>query len=191
MGDATPDAHLGDELGLAEGTHVAGQHCWAAQQGPWPAGVIGSYLRVDHLLDLREDRGIVLEGTTLPNATLASQAQGRDIWVRGGKWSFPHRAMLPTRIPIGEFQDGVPFSPDLGMTRSTCKAPRDAWKFAVFAVLLTPALGGQMVSLAPIQELGTAVNMSSHDINSMLNTALPHLLCDNEQLRTQSPEAHF
>lgn len=44
MGDAAPDAHLRDELGLAEGAHVAGQHRRAAQQGPRPAGVIGSDL---------------------------------------------------------------------------------------------------------------------------------------------------
>lgn len=55
MGDAAPDAHLRNELGLAEGAHVAGQHRRAAQQGPWSARVIGSNLRVDHLLDLRED----------------------------------------------------------------------------------------------------------------------------------------
>lgn len=56
MGDATPDAHLRNELGLAEGAHVAGQHGRAAQEGPWPARVISSNLRVDHLLDLKEDR---------------------------------------------------------------------------------------------------------------------------------------
>ena len=55
VGDATPDAHLRNELGLAEGAHVAGQHRRAAQQGPWSARVIGSNLWVDHLLDLREE----------------------------------------------------------------------------------------------------------------------------------------
>lgn len=55
VGDAAPDAHLRNELGLAEGAHVAGQHRWAAQQGPWSARVISSNLRVDHLLDLREE----------------------------------------------------------------------------------------------------------------------------------------
>ena len=54
VGNAAPDAHLRNELGLAEGAHVAGQHRWAAQQRPWSAWVIGSNLRVDHLLDLRE-----------------------------------------------------------------------------------------------------------------------------------------
>lgn len=55
VGDAASDAHLRNELGLAEGAHVAGQHCRAAQEGPWPAGVVGGDLRVDHLLDLKEE----------------------------------------------------------------------------------------------------------------------------------------
>lgn len=36
-----------------------------------------------------------------------------------------------------------------------------------------------------------AVNGSSHDTCSILNTALPCLLCDNEQPRAQMLEAHF
>lgn len=77
MGNAAPDAHLRDELGLAEGTHVAGQHRWAAQQGPRPARVVGGDLRVDHLLDLREENRAQRVREDLP-ATIASARRGSD-----------------------------------------------------------------------------------------------------------------
>ena len=88
MGQAAPEAHLRDELGLAEGTHVCGQHCWAAQQGPWASRVVGSNLRVDHLLDLREE--------------------GRAFSVRKSPSSPPHhmRFARPRGGPVGEKREG-------------------------------------------------------------------------------------
>lgn len=91
MGDAAPEAHLRNELGLAEGAHVAGQHRRAAQQGPWSARVIGSNLRVDHLLDLREeDRAFcVRKDPPCHPITSAHHAQRRGMWMRGGGWLAP------------------------------------------------------------------------------------------------------
>lgn len=87
MGQAAPEAHLRDELGLAEGTHVCGQHCWAAQQGPWASRVVGSNLRVDHLLDLREEGRAfsVRKAPSSPPITCALQGPGVGMSVKSGK----------------------------------------------------------------------------------------------------------
>ena len=78
VGDAAPDAHLRNELGLAEGTHVAGQHRWAAQQWPWSAWVIGSNLRVDHLLDLREKE----IACRVRKASTSALSEESELWLR-------------------------------------------------------------------------------------------------------------
>lgn len=55
MGDPSPDSHLGDELGLAEGTHGAPQHAGPVQQWHLAVGLVGRGVRVHHLLDLGEE----------------------------------------------------------------------------------------------------------------------------------------
>lgn len=55
MGDPSTEPHLGDELGLAEGTHGAPQHPGPVQQRHLAVGIVGCSIRVHHLLDLRDE----------------------------------------------------------------------------------------------------------------------------------------